>query len=355
MLPDISELSEPVAPLLSVTVLNYNYGHYLPTCLASILAQQFVDYEIILINDNSTDNSLDIIQPYLKDSRIQLVHHSENQGFVKSLIEGCELSRGKYITVISADDWIYTKEAFSQQVAVMEQDEAISFVYTAYGHFNDAHELSYIWRASSNDFILNKQEAFTELVFNPYILHTGTIIRKNMYYEIGGYASNLKYSVDTRLWLGLCHLGKVAYLNQLHYAYRRHGNNMSKNVTSLRIATNEVLDAIKWSFDLWPACEDRQWLHHLQNMAECKALIAFAIDDIFNSAYLAGWNSFRVSFQLRPLQTLFQRGTLLIFLRTFLGRRGYNRLEQFKALYSPKTRHRLETDSLIKNFKNPPI
>src|SRR5215831_13668629 len=67
--------SEAVAPMLSVAVLNYNYAHYLPQCLDSILRQTWTDFELILINDCSTDNSLEVIQPYLADPRLEFINH----------------------------------------------------------------------------------------------------------------------------------------------------------------------------------------------------------------------------------------------------------------------------------------
>jgi glycosyltransferase involved in cell wall biosynthesis len=62
-----------VAPILSITVTNYNYAHLLPTCLDSILSQRFSDFEVIVIDDRSTDHSLDVIQPYLHDRRVRLI------------------------------------------------------------------------------------------------------------------------------------------------------------------------------------------------------------------------------------------------------------------------------------------
>src|SRR5512146_3551728 len=108
--PQRTEGDQP-APILSVTVLNYNYAHYLPQCLDSILRQTWNDFELILINDRSTDNSLEVIQPYLADPRIRLVDHQQNKGYISSLIEGSELSRGRYITVISADDYCVSNRA----------------------------------------------------------------------------------------------------------------------------------------------------------------------------------------------------------------------------------------------------
>src|SRR3954447_15199517 len=104
--PKVWPLSAPKpAPTLSVTVLNYNYGSYLPQCLDSILGQTFQDFELIVIDDCSTDNSVGVIQPYLADPRVRLVAHRKNVGYCGSLIEGTEThSSGELVTVISADD-----------------------------------------------------------------------------------------------------------------------------------------------------------------------------------------------------------------------------------------------------------
>lgn len=325
------------SPLLSVTVLNYNYGHFLPNCLDSILGQSFKDFEIILINDKSTDNSIEIIQPYLADPRVRLVDHQENKGFVASLIEGAELSRGRYITVISADDWIVDMAAFEKQLAVMEQDAEIAFVYSAYNHHIDENHFESTWHGADSSYILPGLEAFHKLVVNPFMLHTGTIIRKTAYEKVGGYDTSTTYLVDTRMWLSLCHVGKVAYLNEALYAYRRHGNNMSRNTTALRCEIDEVLQTISWSFNRHPDSK-QQALVQLRADAERRALVAFAVDDIFRSHYRAGWQSFWIALQLRPLQALFQKNTIIIFLRTILGNKGYHRLRGIKAQVAPKVR-----------------
>lgn len=318
------------APLLSVTVLNYNYGHFLPTCLDSILGQSFTDFELILINDKSTDNSLAVIGPYLKDPRIRLVDHQENQGFVRSLIEGADISRGKYITVISADDWVARPTAFEQQIAVMERDAAIAFVYSAYDHHLDEANRESTWVGANASYVLPGLEAFKQLVVNPFLLHTGTVIRKLAYDKVGGYDRTTTYLVDTRMWLSLCHVGKVAYIDEALYAYRRHGKNMSRSAAALQREIREVLNTISWSFEQHPDAKRRD-LVALKAEAERRALIAFAMDDIFRDHYQAGWQSFMIALRMRPLQTLLQPSTAAMALRTVLGGRGYSSLRGLKT------------------------
>jgi glycosyltransferase involved in cell wall biosynthesis len=327
-------------PLLSITILNYNYAHYLSTCLDSILSQDFKDFEIILINDTSTDNSLNVIKPYLEDTRIRLIDHEVNKGFVASLIEGSEASRGKYITVISADDWILDLSAFRKQIAILEQDADIAFVYSSYGHFETPDKCDFVWRASDRDYVLDGLDAFRNLIVNPFLLHSGTIIRKTAYHTIGGYETTYSHLVDTRMWLSLCHVGKVAYISDTLYAYRRHGSNMSKNPQSFRRHLEEALQTIDWSFGKLTIDQQKE-LAWLKNKAVRKTLMAFPIDDIFRNHYRNGWICFWAALKLRPTQTLFQKMTLLITLRTILGRNGYQALEILKAKLSTKTRLRL--------------
>jgi glycosyltransferase involved in cell wall biosynthesis len=331
-------------PLLSVTVLNYNYGHFLPTCLDSILGQTFKDFEVILINDTSTDNSIEVIQPYLRDRRVRLIDHKQNKGFVGSLIEGADESRGKYITVISADDWVVEKTAFEKQIAVLEQDAQIAMAYSAYGHYYDSSSPpEHIWRSDDHSYVEDGREAFKRIILQPYVLHSGTIIRASAYRSAGGYSTTLHYAVDVQIFLDLCHVGKAAYIDEMLYGYRRHRTSMSKTISSLRRTIDEVLRVFRSSFAKLPSTERRR-LRRVLWQAEQRALIAYAADEIFKGEYNEGWRGFGVPLRMRPVQTLFQKMTPILVLRTVLGKRGYQALEQLKSRFSSQTGERVTAE-----------
>ena len=93
-------------PKLSVLIPVYNVEKYLGQCLDSVVNQTFTDMEIIVINDGSRDNSLDIIKKYAKkDKRIKIID-KENEGYGKSMNRGLDMARGKYIGIVESDDWI---------------------------------------------------------------------------------------------------------------------------------------------------------------------------------------------------------------------------------------------------------
>lgn len=92
--------------LISIIIPVYNVEKYLESCLNSIINQTYKNIEIIVINDGSTDNSLDIIKKYQEqDNRIILIDR-ENKGVLFTRVEGYKISNGKYITFVDSDDWI---------------------------------------------------------------------------------------------------------------------------------------------------------------------------------------------------------------------------------------------------------
>ena len=322
------------APLLSVTVLNYNYGHYLANCLDSILGQTLRDFELLLVNDKSTDDSLQVIRPYLADPRVRLVDHEVNQGFVRSLIEGSQLSRGRYISVISADDWVADPTAFEKQLAVLESHPDAVMAFSAYGLYESPEHVPFVSRAASGSYVRPGREVFGEFLLHGYPQHSGTVVRRSAYEALGGYDPTLKYSVDAQLFLGICHFGQVAYVDEPLYAYRRHPSSMSKDPRALRAAILELFRLIDWSFAFLPEAE-RQRLRGVYARARARALTTFASDAIFSGNPRLGLRFFRVGLQLSPVETLWQKSTAAMALRLLLGSRGYRLIESIRGAGRP--------------------
>lgn len=313
------------APLVSVTVLNYNYARFLPNCLDSILQQSFRDFEVIVINDRSTDNSLEVIAPYLSDPRVRLINHEQNKGFVASLIEGMQESRGTYLSVISADDWVVSPHAFACQVKALEQHPQVVMAFSAYGLYADEQTLSFVSRAATHSYVRDGKEVFADFLLKGYPQHSGTMIRKSAYEALGGYDPTLRWSLDAQMWLGLCHVGDIAYIDEMLYAYRRHPSSMSKDPAALRNAIYELFRIFDWTFSLMPEEERRQkqWLYR---KARQRALISFAADAVFSGNLRLGWQFYRVGLQISPWETILQKGSAAIALRALLGAKLYGKL-----------------------------
>ena len=105
-------------PTLSIIMPVYNAEAYLHEAVKSILAQSFTDFELIIVEDGSTDNSLEIIEGF-SDSRIHVLYNDGNQGIVYSRNRGNAASRGRYIGPFDADD-IAEKDKFKKQLRFLE-------------------------------------------------------------------------------------------------------------------------------------------------------------------------------------------------------------------------------------------
>ena len=312
---------EQAVPTLSVTVLNYNYAHYLPRCLDSILSQTRTDFELILINDCSTDDSLAVIEPYLADPRVCLVNHAQNKGYIASLLEGSELSRGRYITVISADDFCVSDRAFEQLLTSLEADEEVVFAYSAHGGYDDQGRRIWESQPYRESFVRSGVEEYRNLVLKNYILHSGVIIRASAYKALGGYEATVRYAPDTIMWLMLCTRGKVAYCADELYAYRRHGSNMSISLSGLKGGLEESLYGIRKSYDILdgsPGISKELYICALK-----RNLSGFAEVTMFAGHVRAGWYAFWCAVRLHPILTVCQTRTVLMIARTLLGPRGY--------------------------------
>ena len=125
-------------PLVSVILTSYNHAHYIGKTIESVLNQTFKDFELIILENVSTDNSAEIIRFY-KDERIKFVINPQNIGMVLSVNKGIEIARGKYIAHVCADDiWHPTK--LERQLEILEKDEKIATVFTRVAVINESGE-----------------------------------------------------------------------------------------------------------------------------------------------------------------------------------------------------------------------
>jgi glycosyltransferase involved in cell wall biosynthesis len=315
------ERADWVAPLLSVTVLNYNYAHYLPHCLDSILEQTLEDFEVILVNDCSTDNSLEVIGRYLADPRIRLIDHTDNKGYIFSLLEGARLSRGKYITVISADDYCVSNSAFQTLLMPMEADENVVLSYSAHGQYSKDGRLEYLRRPHPKSHVRSGTEEFCDLALEIYILHSGAIIRATAYSAVGGYDPTARYAGDTLMWFALCRQGKVAYSAYELYAYRRHDSNMSTSMRGIRGGLHEHIRGLERAFVAMSNSPDLP--DGLHRRAMKRTLSAPAIDHIFAGRVRSAWYAYWCAVCMHPVLTVFQAHTLVLLARTILGPRQF--------------------------------
>lgn len=117
--------------LCSVVMPAYNSEKYIAEAIESVIKQTYTNWELLIINDCSTDNTEEIIKSYLqKDTRIKLIKQKENQGVANARNTGIEKAKGRYIAFLDADDY-WNKEKLQKQIQILQTSNA-DITYTAY-------------------------------------------------------------------------------------------------------------------------------------------------------------------------------------------------------------------------------
>lgn len=174
----------------------YNGSKFLAEAIASILAQTFTDFEFIIIDDASSDNSLQVINSY-KDARIIVLQNTKNLGLTKSLNIGIAKAKGKYIARMDADD-VSMPKRLEKQFGFMEEHLEFAFCGTRAKTINDVgKEISFFKPPTDSSKIL------ALLLYKNCFFHSSLIIRTEKLLQVLGYNENYKYAQDYRLYLEL--------------------------------------------------------------------------------------------------------------------------------------------------------
>lgn len=211
------------SPKISVLMSVYNGSDYLKESIESILNQTFSDFEFIIINDFSTDNTGEILTEYAeRDCRIKLFNNEENIGLTKSLNKGLKLAGGKYIARQDADD-ISLPQRFEKQVAVLDKHPEAVLVSCDIEVINS--EGTFVKKEKRS---CDPQWVSWYLMFYNHIGgHSQVIFRSQTAKELGGYSEAHRYSQDYEFWCRLVKAGDIIILPETLHQLRRHGKGIT--------------------------------------------------------------------------------------------------------------------------------
>ncbi|MCO6496345.1 MAG: glycosyltransferase [Chitinophagaceae bacterium] len=206
--------------IVSVIVPCFNQAEYLPDALQSVFEQTYTDWECIIINDGSKDNTTKITREWCnRDSRFRLIDQ-DNAGRSAARNAGMAVSNGKFILPLDADDKI-GKGYMEAALKVFHSDMEVAIVYSKADYFgNKGGE----WKLP--------EYKFENLLFCNSIF-SSAVFKKELVQKFGGYDTKLDAYEDWELWLRfLKNGGKVVQLPQCYFYYRQWGNSTMDNLQS---------------------------------------------------------------------------------------------------------------------------
>lgn len=211
-------------PLISIIMPVYNGEKFIQEAIDSVFAQTVNDFELIVVDDGSTDATLAILEAY--GDRLTVLRQ-QNSGHAAARNAAAKLSRGQWIAMIDADD-LWHPEKLAQQLSVANNADVI---YTAALNFEDSSRVDNTTFADGN---CHNGDVFDQLVVDNFITHSSILMKRDAFLKSGGYDESLKTTCDWDLWLrmsasGCRFQGTPAPLT--HYRWRATSNSRNHDRT----------------------------------------------------------------------------------------------------------------------------
>ena len=217
-------------PLITVYITNYNYGRYIAQSITSVLNQTYQNFELIIIDDGSVDNSKKIINQFSKNKKIRVVFQ-KNKGLIISNNIAIKLCRGEYIVRLDADDWLDVN--FLQIMTNhITKTKDCAMVFCNYYETNIKGEVvKHFYRHEFKKVKLLDQPAHGAC----------SLINVKILKELGGYDNSFNCQDGVDLWLKIINKYKVKNVNLPLFFYRQHNRNLTKNFINVLKNRNKIL------------------------------------------------------------------------------------------------------------------
>jgi|APSaa5957512622_1039677.scaffolds.fasta_scaffold04427_4 glycosyltransferase involved in cell wall biosynthesis len=259
--------------MVSVIIPTFDSAEYIPAAIESVLFQTYSNIEIIVINDGSTDNTKDILRPYLN----KIVYlEQKNTGPAAARNLGIDKAHGDFIGFLDADDvWMPSK--LEKQLRSLQQDPKAGLVYSKFVdfHHRSRKELGVYPREMHSGIL------FDLLLTTPLLLLSSVIIRTRVLKELGGFDEGLTTAEDTHLYLRIARNYRIIGVPEILVRRRIHDRNLSNRV-DVDIGTLSCLDRI---VRLFPETDPR--IYRTMAIAYQNRGKAMMLDCFHSDAYAA--------------------------------------------------------------------
>lgn len=213
-------------PLVSVIIPSYNSAHFLERSIGSVLNQTYKNYEIIVVDDGSTDDTSEVVKVF---SDNVIYHRQENKGLAGARNAGLKLAKGEFIQLLDADDYIHP-EKLEKQISAFTDDD-VSVVYSDYVAVDaNGSTITEATERMRGDFFDESISIVERLMKECFLLVHAQLTRAEVFRKEGGFDENRRISEDWDMWLRIASRGyKFKYLSGIFAYYVKHDDAMTTN------------------------------------------------------------------------------------------------------------------------------
>ena len=210
-------MREQSSPRVSVVIPTYNMARFLPETIDSILRQSYQDFEVIVVDDGSTDNTREVVAQF--GSRVKYVRQ-ENAGPSSAYNRGDDIARGEYELQFDADD-LLLEGALEKMLSVMDDAPQAGFCYGQVRYMDeDGKELNLTRQWPERSGLMTARQVILELLNLRFIFGSAVLLRRARFREVGRFDESLGYGEDSELYARMAKRCPVAYVAE-PLAWRR--------------------------------------------------------------------------------------------------------------------------------------
>ena len=207
----------PPLPKVSIVLPSYNGSTYIKKSIESVIAQDYTDWELLIVDDCSTDETLQIARAYAeKDARIKVHHNETNQKLPESLNIGFRQATGEYFTWTSDDNW-YMENAIGTMVGYLDKNSETGLCYADYRYVDAQDQIT-----GEHESLAPNQIPFCNVVGACFMY------RRNVAEAVGEYDKTLFLAEDYDYWLRISSKTKLSHIPEILYCYRQHDKSLSQ-------------------------------------------------------------------------------------------------------------------------------
>jgi glycosyltransferase involved in cell wall biosynthesis len=241
------------SPSVSVLIPTYNYARFLAEAVESVLMQDFQDFELLIVDDDSADNTAEVVKPFCsRDARVRFSVNSVNLGMVNNWNHCLRRARGEYIKFLFGDDKLSDPHALSKMIALLRKNPSAVLAASARTILDEKSSVTDVWRPLPDGCHNGREIIAACLIEHGNLIGepSSVLFRKKAAQR--GFDAKLMQIVDVEMWFHLLENGNLAYTREPLCAFRQHTRQQSAlNSTTGRAWKEHALFFASYAAEPW--------------------------------------------------------------------------------------------------------
>ena len=239
-------------PLVSVVIPTYNRASLLIRAIESVFSQSYKNFEIIVVDDASTDNTREVVSKFLDDPRVVYIRNEKNMGVSASRNRGIRYGRGEFVAFLDSDDY-WLRDKLRKQVEIIMSDDDVGMVYTGERFIDEEGRIIRDEIPKYSGFV------YHVLLSKNFISPSSTLLRKEVFEKVGFFREDMNYREDYEFFLRVAKNYKIAYVKDiLTIRYMHTKGRLSDDISCRIMSIYKIMDLYKEDFDKNRRSKSRQ-------------------------------------------------------------------------------------------------